>query len=273
MSLPLGYAIDHEDHDWLANAAGVIPFSSDDAPVPEEIDPRGVIARENQGQVGSCGGHAGCHGAAGLNWFGTAGDSVQRFSRMFLYLMAQKCCGLFGQDKGTSITGLVQAMQKYGCCLEADFPYPGRYVTQIPQRAIQNAASHKIAEHVQFRNYDETFHWLSRKWGTVMLGIPWTEGWAQCNGVATRSNVMSGRTLGGHAQAWLGYSRRKDKSGRNYLIQYNSHGDQWGVKGTCEIHPDLVQYYIEDRGSEVIGIRALTAVNADRLSLNIGGGR
>lgn len=268
---PLGLRLKDEDHKYLEDESARPTFAADDTPVPKTIDLRGVIKLDNQLEMGSCGGHAGAHGAAGLNWICSAGDSVQRFSRMFLYLMAQKLDGLLGRDQGCTISGLVKAMKTYGVCLEKDFQYPARYHTNVPQSALKAASGHKLIEHVKFRNYEEVFHFMSRKHGVVLGGIPWTTGWDQCNGVAERSNVLSGRERGGHAQAWLGYSNRRDRSGRKYLWQANSHGDRWANGGWCETSPDLLQMYIDDRNSEIIGIRLFDVVMPETLDVRIGG--
>lgn len=264
----LGYRIEDEDHNWLERNALQVTFADSDTPPPEEIDVRSWLQLWNQLNMGSCAGHAGAHSAAYLNWIGTAGDVIKRFSRMFCYLQAQKVSGFLGSDNGATITGLVQAMKQYGTCLETDFPYPQSYQTQIPQRAIQAAAAHKILGHTTLRDYASSFHWLSNKFGAIVIGIPWTSGISQCTGVAELS-ARGGKSAGGHALAYLGYSRRKDRLGRNYLWMPNSHGPTYGNRGWVEVAPDLVDYYCQQRTCETIGIMTLQTYNPDQLAVRM----
>ena len=265
---PLGYRIEDEDHDWLETNAVKGTFSDSAEPPPDEIDVRSIIQLWNQLNMGSCSGHSGAHLSAYLNWIGSGGDSVQRFSRMWCYLRAQQASGYFGSDQGATITGLVKALMEHGVCLESSFPYPNQYNTAIPASATDSAAAHKILGHSTLRSYAQVFSWLSNKFGGVSIGIPWTAGIAQCTGVAELS-ARGGQNYGGHALAYMGYSKRKDRAGRNYLWLANSHGPSYGNRGWVEVAPDLVEYYCQQRTCETIGIMTLQTFDPDKLAVRM----
>jgi hypothetical protein len=173
---------------------------------------------------------------------------------MFAYLLAQRCDGLSG-DKGATISGAVKAAKQYGICQESTFPYPGRYVTDVPEAAISEASQHRIKNHESLSGYDDCFKWLATGTGVIEIGIPWLGTLANnTNGVIDRAD---GIEYGGHALAIVGYTKRKDSRGRQYLLMANSHGTQWGAKGFAEIAPALFDEWGRDSYSEMIGMTDL----------------
>lgn len=250
----LGYRLADERRAELqarAKPLGLMSFSA-----PPEIDHRGWLNVENQGPIGSCVGNALASVLECCNYIATAGGVVQ-LSRMFAYLESQKASGYFGSDNGATIDGAALAASRVGICLEATMPYPNpvRYVTTIPQAATVEAAGHRLKTHAVMRSYADVFNFLGSGVGAVEIGINWTQGLAQCSGVAETNNI-GGRSLGGHALALVGYSKRQDSSGRQYIWLVNSHGRQWGNQGWAEIAPNVIDYWLRN-GETMIGFSDL----------------
>jgi hypothetical protein len=257
----LGWRKDIEDRQKLHSTAAKFAFRAPAAP-PPVIDHRSWLKVENQGPVGSCAGHAGSSVAEVCNWI-KSGGKVRQFSRMWCYLMGQKHCGLFGRDVGASIGGVVEALMQDGVPQESTFPYPGRYVTAIPQAAVTEAAPHKMGSHAVMRSYDDVFAFLASGIGAIEIGIDWTSSLA--NNTTGVIESVSGGSYGGHALG--GYSDRRDRQGRQYIWLVNSHGTGWGNQGWAEVAPDVIDQWIRTSDFEFIGMSDLAAYdeNTNRL--------
>lgn len=221
------------------------------ADAPEEIDHRGWLRTENQGNMGSCTGHAAADCAEVCNWIATGGQVIQ-VSRMFCYLMGQAESGLLGRDQGASISGSVSSLNKNGAPLEDRFPYPQRYTTNIPGPAKDEAKQHLLRSVTPIHSYEAAFSFLANGIGAIEIGIDWTAGLASSNGVIELNNIGGG-VYGGHALAISGYSKRRDRQGRQYQWLHNSHGNGWGNDGWAEVAPDVIQHWI-NTGAEFIGV-------------------
>jgi C1A family cysteine protease len=220
---------------------------------PEEIDHRAWLAIEDQGNQGSCSGHALSSCLEVCNYYDTQGEIVQ-LSRQFAYIMAQTVDGLLGRDDGATIYGSVEGAKRFGICREELWPYSGKYVTDAPPGAKEEAARHRLLQHVVLKSYDDTFRWLASGVGAVTIGVMIRESWMNAKGTI---ETQSGRVVGGHAMAVLGYSKRKDSAGRNYLLLANSWGKSWGAAGWAEINPRLFDQWGSDRNAELIGVTDL----------------
>lgn len=236
-----------ESHLWRA-VVGVdeIPFRGNVFNLSVEGDESYVA---NGIGVHNCAGHARSTVMEYINWIDTRGQVIQ-LSRMYAYLTAQMESGISG-DQGATISGAMQAAKRRGCCLETTFPYPGRYTPTIPQAAHAEAKDHKLKNHAVLRDYSQCFNFLASGVGGIEIGIPWTSTLAN-----NRTGVIEsagGQTYGGHALAIIGYTKRKDRQGRQYLLMFNSHGRQWAANGVAEIAPTLFDRWGQDRYSEMIG--------------------
>lgn len=247
----LGWRRDLEDHDWL-RATGIVLPSALAFKAPEEIDLRGWLKVEDQGQMGSCAGNSLASCEEVLAWIKT-GKPIQ-LSRMFAYLAAQRMSGIRG-DQGATITGAIQAAMKMGCCYESTFPYPQQYTSNIPEAAIKEAKPNLVRNHSVLNSYAECFNWLAAGVGAIQIGIAWTSELANNkSGVIETDN---GQNYGGHALAVVGFSKRTDSQGRRYLWMVNSHGLSWGRSGWAEVAPRLFDKWCREQQSEVIGITDL----------------
>lgn len=256
-----GWRADREDRAFLRATAKPFHFVRTFS-APEEIDPRPWIRIEDQGQIGSCSGNSLSTILELCNWIATRGGIVQ-LSRMFSYLAAQKIDNIHG-DEGATISGAIRGAMQYGCCLESTFPYPTAYVPleSVPPAAIAEGKHHLLRSHAVMQNYRDCFEFLASGMGGVQIGINWTQELAD-----NKSGVIEsarGQNLGGHALAIVGYTRRKDRAGRNYLILINSWGEKWGNRGTAEIAPSLFDAWGRDGYSEMVAASDLQSFDRAR---------
>lgn len=242
----LGYRHDLERPATLA--AEAMRFACSSASIPDEIDARPWVTTENQGPVSSCYGHASSTVGEHCNYIQTGGSKAQ-FSRMYCYLTGQQEAGLFGSDQGCFIDAGVRALKKRGFCLETTFPYPGRYVTSIPQAAFDEGSSHKIQSHTVISSLDELIQFNGRGIGGVIGGIPWYGSFANARDGLIDS--LGGGMFGWHAVAFIGY----DSSKRPRL--FNSHGTGWGEGGSAVIARDVMEALFRIQGSIFIGVSDL----------------
>ena len=178
----------------------------------------------------------------------------RQFSPMFAYLVSQKHDGIIGRDVGSTLAGGLKAAMEDGSCPAEVFPYPNpvRYSPTIPSGAFEAAKQFKIGRHTVCRSYQDVFDFLASGQGGVEIGIRWPEEWMECNGVVERYAVGYGG--GGHAVAFLGYSRRVDSQGRKYLWLANSWGREWGVDGYAEVAPAAVDQMAQHQDTAMIGL-------------------
>lgn len=223
---------------------------------PEKVDPRPWLQIEDQRNMGSCQGHAlsSCVEVA----YNFESKEIIQLSRMFAYIMSQRQDGIRG-DSGSTISGGAKCAKEVGLCLESTFPYPGSYTTNVPQAAIEEAKNYRIKNAVQMQSYDDIFEFLASGVGGIDIGIMWTIG-----DVEVVENYRGGGG-GGHALGLVGYTERKDSSGKNYIIMVNSWGKQWGNNGTCEVSPRAIEQMLNSSFCECIGLSDMENIEPRRI--------
>lgn len=241
-----GYRIEDEDHQFLAATSTPLLFSATVLPERVSYKDKGVRI-ENQGQFGSCGGHAGSTVLECLNYLDT-GRWVQ-LSRWWCYIAAQREDGFNGKDAGCSISGLAKAMQKRGVCLETSLPYPDRYRDVLPQSAAEEAAKHKIKAWSRLPTADKVRQFIGSGLGFPAIGIPWMKGFDTGE---ISSRTYRGQNIGGHALAITGYNDAKD-----YFEIPNSWGTQAGVGGWFYMSYEFYDKIMAGGQSEGIGFSDL----------------
>lgn len=255
---------DEEDRDHLVATASPIPemlFSA-----PEEIDPRKLFPAhrwvENQGSQGSCAGHANttileyCLGIAQM-------AEPVHLSRQYSYICAQKKSGITG-DRGSTIDGNVRVASE-GIPEEQFWPYTGRYHTSPPggwEPAQENAKKYRLAKHAVLKSYDEVFAWIASGTGAVNIGISW--------GVPDAPVCENySRSGGGHAVALIGYTKRKDSQGRNYILLLNSWGANWGNGGWCEVAPKAIEQMLQSGYTVMIGMTDMVDIKPREIKVHL----
>jgi hypothetical protein len=261
-----GYNPTIENRDEIANTATPVLFSISDVQAPEEIDPRPLVRHDDQGNMGSCGGFGSTNNGEGLWGLVTGSMSNERqFSQLYAYLEAQRLDGLLGSDKGSTISsGLKVAKAGYLELKHLPYqtPYPRNARTLITDemRAIANRPQgFRIRSHAWLESYDDIFKYLASQAGTVYPGTPWNDSFYGRNGVLESVSFTS--RDGGHAYAFLGYSKRVDRLGRNYLWRLNSHrNDSW-----TEVAPSVIDQLCRHQWSSIVGMSDLLTPGPNRV--------
>lgn len=253
-----GYVLGREDLDLLntltkdTNEFRDLIYSNFSA--PEEIDPRPWLRIENQGNMGSCQGHA--LSTVGEYAFYIATGKVTQFSPLFSYYATQKRDGLLGRDVGSTITGGMQCAMYDGLCPLEIMPYPNpvRYTGKFTAGAYEAAKQYLIGYGTRLRTERDVFNFIASGQGIVEIGIAWNNSMTPRNGVIETYSSSGG---GGHAVAYAGYTRRKDSKGRNYYLLFNSWDVSWGVNGVAEVAPSVVEAQLRANYTVMIGLSDL----------------
>lgn len=255
MNWDSGYRLDLENRKALKAACqsfSVVEEVCRDVELPEEIDPRPWHRIENQGAMGSCQGHA--LSSVMEYCFRIATGAIIQFSPLFAYYATQKIDGLQGRDQGSTISGGAECAQTYGCCPLEVMPYRLPYNWHLPEEAIEAAAPYKIRSKTWMRSYAQIKTFLGTGQGGVELGIAWSRYCEPQNGIIETYRPGGG----GHAVAFLGYSRRKDGAGRNYLWMANSWRKTYGQDGYAEVAPKAVDQMFQHNYTVMVGLSDLS---------------
>ncbi len=228
--------------------------------LPEEIDCRAWYRPERQAR-NDCGGFS--NSAVGEAAFVIATGQVLQFSPHFCYREAQRIDGITG-DRGSTISGGLEAAKLVGYCLEALCPYPSRYDVQVTAEQRKAAEEYRVSGHAVIRRYEEAFNWLATGQGAVNWGIAWRFSPGENSFVLDRFHGGGP----GHATALAGYSKRKDRSGRNYLLLVNS---GYPVPGVYEVAPDAIQQALDDRYTVALGVSQLSVPRVESIGYRLFG--
>lgn len=251
-----GYDPTLERRDEIANSSTPMLFTLRDFQAPVEVDPRPLMRHDKQFNMGSCQGFSLTNSGEYL-WalpYGSVSKDRQ-FSQLFAYLESQRIDGLLGRDAGSTIAGGLKVASQIGYLPESELPYQTPYPSNA--RTLATDAMRKLAEpfrirsHTWLESYDAIFQYLASGSGAVHTGTAWNDSFYSSNGVL--ESVRFGTRDGGHATAWLGYSKRKDSKGRNYIWRLNSHNDSW-----TEIAPSVIDALCRHSYTSIVGISDLS---------------
>lgn len=199
---------------------------------------------ENQGQIGSCQGHALSSVLERLAF--VHGEKVQ-LSEIFAYLATQKIDGLLGQDNGSTISGGCKVGVEIGCCKEDVTGYPQSYPTKTEQARILSAANYTAAAKYKAKSawrvpddHDALLDFIGGG-GGVNFGIMYYSGLIPRDRIVRTYNASA--RGGGHAMCLLGY----DRDGN--LLAANSHAD-----GLYKIMPAAWKSMLQHRQTAAIGL-------------------
>lgn len=255
MSEFTGYTPELERRDEIRDTATPFLVSRFDYDAPEEVDPRAWMRHDKQKDMSSCQGFSLTNCGENLYCIATQSKQPsQQFSQLFAYLESQRIDGLLGSDRGSTISGGLKVAETIGFlsldALPYLTPYPRNARSLITSEMRQAAGAFKVGSHSWLESYEAIFNYLASGCGSVHTGTVWNNSFYAANGVLERISLVNG---GGHATAWLGYSKRKDKQGRNYLWRLNSHNDSW-----TEIAPSVVDALCSHQYTSIVGISDLT---------------
>lgn len=250
-----GYNPALERRDEIANSSTPMLFTMRDFQAPEEIDPRPLMRHDKQFNMGSCQGFSLTNCGEYLLALPYGSVSKERqFSQLFAYLESQRIDGLLGRDAGSTIAGGLKVASQVGYLPESELPYrtpyPSNARTLITDAMRKLAEPFRIRSHTWLESYDAIFQYLASGSGAVHTGTLWNDSFYASNGVLESISLRNG---GGHATAWLGYSKRKDSKGRNYIWRLNSHNDSW-----TEIAPSIIDALCKHSYTSIVGISDLS---------------
>jgi hypothetical protein len=248
-----GYRIDIESRAELEAYASPFLLQSSDFQAPEQIDPRGKVRHDKQGNMGSCQGFSLANACEYL-WLLHRGanqhDDEHQFSSLFCYLESQRFDGLLGRDSGSTISGGLKVSMQVGVLPESQLkyrtPYPSNARSMITDAMRAEASKYKVRSYAWLKSYSDIFNYLASGAGAVHTGTVWNNSFYATNGVLEDVSLRNG---GGHATAWLGYSKRKDSRGRNYIWRLNSHNDSW-----TELSPSVVDKICGHNYTAIVGM-------------------
>lgn len=194
------------------------------AKLPASVDLRSKFPPVyDQGQLGSCTANAGC-GAYRFD------DKVYSPSRLFLYYNERAIDGDINYDAGSSLSTCVKALETYGVCTEAAWPYNINKYTIKPPTACYTAAKNHVV--VQAKQVQQTLQGMKT---CLASGLPFILGIEVFSGLESDQAAQTGyvpmpspgeQSIGGHAIVCVGYN-----DANKHWIMMNSWGSDWGAKG------------------------------------------
>lgn len=182
---------------------------------------------KDQGQIGACTAFSAC-GAMELMMSKYGGETTNFSERFEYYTTRVNVMGWpASEDSGAYVRDSLAALNTYGVCLEATFPYDGvDYSTTPPDAAYTEALKYRAIQYVRF---DDTASAdvLTQIKTSLANGFPVLCGfvcyenlWDAVGGVIPEP---SGAVIGGHAVTLVGFSDEKQQ-----LKFRNSWGSSWG---------------------------------------------
>ena len=241
MNLPqgyFGYAIDKERHDELEGGEEPLAMAAEFArQVPSfnsEIDPTDIVTILNQGNQGSCQGHA-LATCFQICYF-LASGRLERFSRACGYYLAQRKDGING-DRGSTLSGGRWVATQHGMCTESEWPYPSRYNPREPSGIDYR---YKLRVSRPFRDIDETMEWLK-------LGLPVQTGVTWGSNMNKEYVTRPSSSGGGHSTVLWCHAPNTDP--RNI----NSWGANWNGDGVHTWSVDALASMLRSSRSSFIG--------------------
>ena len=208
--------------------------------LPTSVDLRKYCSPiEDQGNLGSCSGHAlaGAFEYLELKEIREKTIAAEVFnassfstvSRLFIYYNERLIEGTVDQDAGATMRDGIKALAKYGVCREALWQYSNKLAFTKPSAAAYSEAnSHKIATYMKLNTLNDMKHCLAD-------GYPFVFGFMVYPYMESKEMAKTGKLilpkaneecLGGHAVCAVSY----DDTAQNFIIR-NSWGSRWGLAG------------------------------------------
>ena len=202
-------------------------------PTNPEANPLGVFDILNQGNVGSCQGHA-LAGIFSICYFLATGRR-EHFSRACGYYIAQRYDGING-DNGSTLSGGNKVATEHGMCLEKDWPYTGRYEPREPTGLNY---LYKLKRSKPLRTLE-----LVKEWRDAGLPIQTGMSW----GNAADREVVDNWSPGGGGHSTVFWQRTPGGNTR----MLNSWGS-WMADGMNEWSDNAITQLLRHSWTELIG--------------------
>jgi hypothetical protein len=208
--------------------------------------------REDQYRMNSCAGFGLIHSAAVGFWLATG--IWRAFNPHWTYRLGQARDGIRG-DNGATIHNVVESAKSDGLLpqdIENDgrkeYPYPrDQYDFRYPPQAKMLAAERTVGYSVVLRSFRACLNFLQAGQGAIVIGGPWGNWQPGPGGICNQ--FRSGG--GGHARAYVDWITIR---GQVYLVEANSHFEQYGDRGFAYHSEQFVDQQCRDRYFVAIGI-------------------
>lgn len=214
---------DGEDHQFLSS----IP--SWELPASVDLSQPARIPIFSQGSLGSCGPQSASRDIinAAIHSWGIDYQAPMP-SRLFTYWVTRELMGTVNQDSGVDNRSMLKALNKFGWCDEALWPYTvSKFKERPPEACFAQAAGRRITEYLSVKQDPDQTR------GCLAGGDPWICGFVVypgLNRVGPDGIVpvpkAGERPVGGHDVLIVGY----DDATQLYKFA-NSWGTRWGAAG------------------------------------------
>lgn len=239
MSYAYGWKQENESlHDLTVYRHSVICSVGSDVPVPDVLDLPDWM-QDDQLSWPFCHAHMRTGISEILAGLAMNDGTFPKYSRYFAAITDMKMDGNDSRPEGASIGGSLKAAIRWGDAAEELMPYPDpervRYSNRISDAVFANAAAHKIKSlSPLITSYDQMISMAKSQRYVFGIGIPWTTGLANLQGVSDNDGrATSGGVLGGHALLSFGWKKIK---GDLWPFLHNSHNG-WGIKRRVAMSP------------------------------------
>lgn len=202
---------------------------------------------KDQGQEGSCTGHAGTENfERAVRVFpsdvpASFERNKIRLSPQFVYAMERIDAGAFDVDGGSDSRTLFKVMTKYGGCLEAEDAYCDQKCFEMPTPAqITEAKNFRFGAYHRIQDVDTAKSVLLSGY-TFVVGTPLYEQFesdeCSCTGMVAVPGTNDNE-IGGHEMHIVGAQddfvvHAAGQMHTGAFIVQNSWSDSWGAKGFC----------------------------------------
>jgi hypothetical protein len=211
----LGYNIDDENHDDLANGDEpellMSAFADKIPSFNEQIDPTDIAIVLNQGSLGSCQGHSLSMVFQICYYLATGSTAI--FSRAAGYYLSQRKDGIKG-DKGSTLSGGRWVATEHGMCCEEHWPYIDKYNPTEPDGVPYQ---YKLKVSRPMKTVDEIVNWIK-------LGLPVQTGVRWGREMNTEVVEKASKRGGGHSTCL--WTMRGE-----HINNINSWGQTWNGDG------------------------------------------
>jgi C1A family cysteine protease len=204
-------------------------YRSTTAKTPSTIDLRAFSTPvEDQGNLGSCTGHA---VAGAIELINMKNNIVNEISRLFIYYYERLLIGTINYDSGAYIRDGIKATNRWGAPLENLWPYNiSKFKAAPTTAAVQDAAKRKVTLYERALDFNACINALANGYPVIIGFIVYSSfmrgNWHRTTAIMPYPNTRSESVLGGHAVLLVGYNN----SSQRFIVK-NSWGTNWGDKG------------------------------------------
>jgi C1A family cysteine protease len=220
-------------------------YVKQNVPIKDEVDLRPYDSRiEDQGNLGSCVSNA-LASAYELMVNYQYPEKSALLSRLYIYYHSRLIEGSINEDMGVLyIKHSLDAVKKYGICLESLWPYDiTKFATQPSPDCYVAASYRKITNYQSLYSLTDMLESLSLV-KPIVIGMDVFPSFMNVNkdNPVIQLPATTEESLGGHSMDLIGYSKKN-----SCFLAKNSFGVEWGDMGYCWLPFEYVRLYVFDK--------------------------